>query len=184
MSHLRSKGLNMNGDVKLSLIVARARNGVIGREGDLPWRLSADMALFKKSTSGKPIIMGRKTWESLPVKPLPKRTNIVLTRDWAYAAIGARVYSSFSAALAAARAIAAKDGEDEVFVIGGATLYERAIEIADRLYITEVDAEIEGDTYFPKFDENQFAEAGRSVHEADQKNEFGFTFRILERESR
>ncbi|MEQ9316859.1 MAG: dihydrofolate reductase [Henriciella sp.] len=171
----------MAGDVKLSLIVARSKNGVIGKDGDLPWRLSADLALFKQSTDGKPIIMGRKTWESLPVKPLPKRTNIVLTRDWAYAAIGARVYSSFSAALAAARAIAAKDGEDEVFVIGGASLYERAIDMADRLYVTEVDAEIEGDTYFPKFDEDEFIEAGRSVQAANQKNEYGFTFRILER---
>lgn len=171
----------MAGDVKLSLIVARSKNGAIGKDGDLPWRLSADLALFKQSTSGKPIIMGRKTWESLPVKPLPKRTNIVLTRDWAYAAIGARVYSSFGAAFAAARAIAAKEGEDEVFVIGGASLYERAIDMADRLYITEVDAEIEGDTYFPAFDEADFVEAGRSVQAADQKNEYGFTFRILER---
>ena len=168
-------------DVKLSLIVARSRNGVIGKEGDLPWRLPADLALFKKTTSGKPVIMGRKTWESLPVKPLPKRTNIVLTRDWAYAAIGARVYSSYSAAIAAAKAIAAKDGEDEVFIMGGASLYARAIQLADRLYITEVDAEVEGDTNFPNFDESEFEEAGRSVHIADQKNEYGFTFRVLER---
>ncbi|MGB3626614.1 MAG: dihydrofolate reductase [Henriciella sp.] len=171
----------MAGDIKLSLIVARSRNGVIGKDGDLPWHLSGDLALFKTSTSGKPIIMGRKTWESLPRKPLPKRTNIVLTRDWAYAAIGARVYSSFSAAVAAARAIAAKDGEDEVFVIGGASLYERAIEMADRLYITEVDADIEGDTCFPEFDESEFTEAGRSVQAADEKNEYGFAFRVLER---
>ena len=139
--------------VKLSLIVARARNGVIGRDGGLPWRLSDDLALFKQATAGKPIIMGRATWESLPRKPLPGRQNIVLTRDWAYAALGARVYSSLTASIAAARAIAAKDGQDEVFIIGGESVYAKALPMADLLYITEVDAEIEGDARFPDFDE-------------------------------
>jgi dihydrofolate reductase len=168
-------------NVRLSIIVARARNGVIGKDGDLPWRLSADLAIFKKVTSGKPVIMGRKTWESLPKKPLPGRANIVLTRDWAYEAEGARVYSSFNAAVNAAKAIAAKEDESEVFVIGGASLYERALPMADRLYVTDVDAEIDGDARFPDFDAKEFAEAGRSSHEKDEKNEYDFVFRILER---
>ncbi|MEM5516517.1 dihydrofolate reductase [Henriciella sp. AS95] len=171
----------MPADVRLSIIVARAKNGVIGKDGDLPWRLAADLAMFKKVTSGKPIIMGRKTWESLPKKPLPRRSNIVLTRDWSYAAEGARVYSSFNAAVNASRAIAAKEGENEVFVIGGASLYEKAVPIADRLYVTDVDAEIDGDVRFPEFDESEFVEAGRSSHEKDEKNEYSFVFRILER---
>ena len=171
----------MTGEVKLALIVARARNGAIGKDGGLPWKLSADLKLFKNVTSGKPVIMGRKTWESLPRKPLPGRTNVVLTRDWDYGAEGARVYSSFSAAVNAAKAIAAKEGVDEVFVIGGASLYERALPMADRLYITDVDAEIDGDVFFPAFNESEFEEAGRTVQEQDEKNEYDFVFRILER---
>lgn len=171
----------MTDEVKLSLIVARARNGVIGKDGGLPWKLSADLAMFKKVTSGKPVIMGRKTWESLPKRPLPGRTNIILTRDWDYGADEARVYSSFGAAVNAARAIAAKEGADEVFVIGGASLYERALPIVDRLYVTDVDVEIDGDVSFPAFDEADFEEAGRTLQEQDEKNEYSFVFRILER---
>ena len=167
--------------VTLSLIVARSRNGVIGRDGDLPWKLSDDLKLFQQATANKPVIMGRKTWESLPRKPLPNRHNIVLTRDWAYAAPGARVYSSFSAALAAAKAMAAKDGEDEVFVIGGESIYEKALSMADRLYITEVDVELDGDARFPLESEEDFVEAGSTAYPAGPDNEYGFTYRVLER---
>lgn len=171
----------MDHPVKLSLIVARAKNGVIGRDGGLPWKLADDLSLFKQATSGKPIIMGRNTWESLPRRPLPKRQNIVLTRDWAYAAPGARVYSSLNAAINAARAIAGKEGEDEVFIIGGQSLYERALPMADRLYITEVDADIDGDVRFPEFEERDFIEAGSTAYPKDERNEFAFSYRILER---
>ena len=172
----------MEHPVTLCLIVARARNGVIGKDGGLPWRLSDDLKLFKQATLNKPVIMGRKTWESLPVKPLPRRSNIVLTRDWEYAAPGARVYSSFSAAVAAAKAMAAKEGQDEVFVIGGESLYRKALPMADRLYITEVDADIEGDAVFPMDGEAGFIEAGSTAYPANGDNEYAFTYRILERE--
>ena len=169
--------------VKLSLIVARARNGVIGRDGDLPWHLADDMALFKQATAGKPVIMGRATWESLPRKPLPGRQNIVLTRDWSYAALGARVYSSLTASIAAARAIAAKDGQDEVFIIGGQSVYAKALPISDILYITEVDVEMEGDARFPEFDEAEFREVGSTSYKKSRRNDYDFTYRILERVS-
>ncbi len=171
----------MDHPVKLSLIVARANNGVIGRDGGLPWKLSDDLSLFKQATLGKPIIMGRNTWESLPRRPLPKRQNIVLTRDWAYTAPGARVYSSLNVAVSAARAIAGKDSEDEVFIIGGQSLYERALPMADRLYITEVDAEIDGDVVFPDFDETEFIEADSTAYAKNERNEYAFSYRILER---
>lgn len=173
----------MGEEVKLSLIVARARNGVIGRDGGLPWKLSDDLALFKKTTKGKPVIMGRNTWESLPKRPLPDRPNIVLTRDWEYAAEGARVYSNLSAAIQAAKAMAAKQGEDEVLIMGGESLYQRALPMADLLYITEVDAEIEGDVHFPDFDESEFREAGTTRYEQSARNDYAFSFRILERQN-
>ena len=168
-------------DVPVVLVLAAAENGVIGRGDALPWELPDDLQHFKRTTIGRPIIMGRKTWESLPRKPLPNRHNIVLTRDWAYAAPGARVYSSFSAALAAAKAMAAKDGEDEVFVIGGESIYEKALSMADRLYITEVDVELDGDARFPLESEEDFVEAGSTAYPAGPDNEYGFTYRVLER---
>ena len=125
--------------------IARARNGVIGRDGTLPWRLKSDLANFRAVTMGKPVIMGRKTWDSLPKKPLPGRKNIVLSRDRDFRAEGAWSFSDFPAALAAARAMAAADGADEVSVIGGAALYALALPLADRLYLTEVDCAPQGD---------------------------------------
>src|SRR5690606_24115216 len=121
--------------------IARARNGVIGKDGALPWRLKSDLALFKRTTLGKPVIMGRKTWESLRKRPLPGRTNIVLTRDQSYEAPGALVVEDFSEAVQIAREQAAEDGADEVSVIGGASLFELALKKAQRLYLTEVHAD-------------------------------------------
>ena len=171
----------MTGQVKICLIVARGRNGIIGRDGQLPWRLRDDLLFFKKVTNGKPVIMGRKTWESLPVRPLPGRANIVLTRDWAYAADGARVYSGFNVAAAAARAMAAREGLSEVFVIGGAAVYERAFPMADRLYLTDVDEAPEGDASFPDFDESEWHEVSEKRFEADARNDHAFTIRKLDR---
>ena len=127
--------------VKLCLIVARARNGAIGKDGDLPWRLSDDLAHFKTTTRGCPVIMGRKTWESLPIQPLPGRDNIVLSRDGQYGAPHARVYTRMPAAIAAARALAVAASKSEFFVVGGEAIYAAALPFADRLYITEVDTE-------------------------------------------
>ena len=165
--------------------VARARNGVIGRSGNLPWRLKSDLAIFKQVTLGKPVIMGRKTWESLPKRPLPGRTNIVVTRDGSYEeegkAKGALVCELFTEAVQIAREQAEEDGASEVCVIGGAAMFALAIPKAKRLYLTEVDAEVEGDVYFPTFDETLWREVRREAHPAGEGDDHAFVFRVLER---
>lgn len=165
----------------LVLVVARGANGVIGREGDLPWRLRSDLQRFKAITIGKPCIMGRKTWESLPLKPLPGRLNLVLSRDLSFEAQGAVVVSSLDEALSMARDQAADDGVDEICVIGGAGLFEAALPRARRLYITEVEASPEGDVRFPDFDETAWTEISREPHPAGEKDDHAFVFRALER---
>jgi dihydrofolate reductase len=169
--------------VALSLIAARGRNGVIGRAGALPWRLSSDMKRFRARTMGKPVIMGRKTWESFPARPLPGRKNIVLTRDAAFRAEGGWTFSDLDAALAAAKAMAQADGEREICVLGGADLYQQTLPLADRLYLTEVDAAPEGDAFFPAFEESLFAETDREAFPAGPKDEHAFVIRVLERKS-
>lgn len=171
----------MSADVKLCLIVARSRNGVIGKDNDLPWRLSDDLKHFKATTHGCPVIMGRKTWESLPRRPLPGRDNIVLSRDGQYAAPKARVFTSISAAIETGRALAQVARQSGVFVTGGSAVYAAALPFADRLYITEVDTEIDGDARFPEFDEAQFDEVETRDIAANEKNEFAFTIRVLDR---
>ncbi|MFI4973465.1 MAG: dihydrofolate reductase [Caulobacterales bacterium] len=161
--------------------VARARNGVIGAAGALPWRLKSDLAIFRRLTLGKPVIMGRKTWESLPNRPLPKRTNIVLSRDGSFEPPGAVVCEDWGEALSIAREQAQEDGVDEVCVIGGATLFEMALPKARRMYLTEVDAEPEGDAVFPPFDESDWTEVSREAHPAGEGDEYPFVFRVLER---
>ena len=146
----------------LTLIAAVARNGVIGVDNRLPWRLPADLKRFKELTLGHTVIMGRKTWESLPAsyRPLPGRRNIVVTRDAAYRAAGAVVATSLPAAIAAADGGAA-------FVIGGAELYAAALPLADHLQVTEIDAIFEGDTRFPAIDHQQWRETRRETqHDA------------------
>lgn len=171
----------MTQDVKLSLIVARDRNGVIGKDGDLPWRLSEDLKFFKRTTLGKPVIMGRKTWASLPFKPLPGRANIVLSRNREYSAPGARLYSGLPMGLAAARSIALRESLDEVFVIGGAAIYAAALDLADRIYVTEVDAAIDGDVSLPDFDEAAWRSETLLAQSADDKNQYDFQIRRLDR---
>ena len=161
--------------------VARARNGVIGRGGELPWRLPGDLAFFKKMTLGKPVIMGRKTWDSLPKKPLPGRMNIILSRDGSFEPEGAVVCETFSEAVQIGREQAADDGVGEVCVIGGAALFELALPKAKRVYLTEVNAEVEGDVFFPAFNEADWREVWREEHPADDKNQFAFTLRELEK---
>ncbi|ACP25792.1 dihydrofolate reductase [Sinorhizobium fredii NGR234] len=136
---------------KIVIVVAVATNGVIGREGDLPWRLSTDLKRFKALTIGKPVVMGRKTWASLG-RPLPNRPNIVISRDPDFAATGAEVAASLREALERARAHAAALGTDEVCIIGGGEIYRQSIDLADVLHVTEVQAEVEGDTRFPPID--------------------------------
>jgi dihydrofolate reductase len=161
--------------------VARSRNGVIGRDGDLPWRLKSDLQIFKQITLFKPLIMGRKTWDSLPKKPLPGRLNVVLSRDGSFQPQGAVVCESFGEALAIAREQAAEDGAEEVCVIGGAAVFAEALPRARRLYITEVDVEVEGDTYMPPIDESQWREVRREAYPAGPDDDHAFVFRVLER---
>ncbi|WP_425995964.1 dihydrofolate reductase [Caulobacter sp. DWR1-3-2b1] len=167
--------------IPLALVVARAANGVIGRDGDLPWRLRSDLALFKANTLGKPIIMGRKTWDSLPKKPLPGRMNVVLSRDSSFEPANAVVCESFLEAVQMAREQALEDGADEVCVIGGRALFEMALPKAKRLYITEVAAQVEGDVIFPEFDEAAWTEIRREEHPASEGDDHAFIFRVLER---
>jgi dihydrofolate reductase len=137
----------------IGIFVAIAENGVIGRDGGLPWRLSTDLRRFKADTMGKPIVMGRKTWESFPVKPLPGRQNIVITRTPAYAAQGADIVNSLAEALLLAER---REGEmalaEEICVIGGAAIFAQALPLADRLHVTHVLAKVEGDVFFPSVD--------------------------------
>ena len=161
--------------------VARSRNGVIGRDGQLPWRLKSDLALFKRLTIGKPVIMGRKTWDSLHVKPLPGRTNLVLTHDGSFEPVGAIPCESFGEALSIAREQAEEDEVDEVCVIGGVSLFESALPKARRLYLTEVDAEVQGDVSFPAFDEAEWREVSREAHPASDVDDYPFVFRVMER---
>ena len=161
--------------------VARSLNGVIGRDNDLPWRLKSDLAIFKASTMGKPVIMGRKTWDSLPRKPLPGRMNIVLSRDGSFEPPQAVVCESFLEAVQMAKEQADEDGVDEVCVIGGRALFELALPKAKRLYLTEVQAEVEGDVTFPAFDEAAWTEISREEHPAGPDDDHAFVFRVLER---
>lgn len=161
--------------------MARAANGVIGVGGKLPWRLKSDLAIFRRLTLGKPIIMGRATWESLPTRPLPGRLNIVLSRDGAFEPKGGLVCESFSEALQIGREQATEDGVAELCVIGGAALFELAMPKALRIYLTEVDASPRGDTFFPPFQEAQWTETGRETHRAGPDDDHDFTFRVLDR---
>ncbi len=136
---------------KIILVVAVAQNGVIGRDGDLPWRLPSDLKRFKQLTLGKPVVMGRKTWDSIG-RPLPGRPNIVVTRDASFAAPGATVVSSLDEGLAVAQREAEALGVDEVCVIGGGQIYAQVFDRADILHVTRVEADVAGDTRFPAID--------------------------------
>lgn len=166
---------------RLALIWAMSENRVIGRGGTLPWRLPGELRYFRAVTLGKPVLMGRKTFASLP-KPLPGRTNIVLTRDAEFTADPrVKVVHDLDAALEAGRAQALVDGVDELMVIGGAELYAAALPRADRLYLTLVHAEVEGDTFFPEFDERAFEERRRLHVPADGEDVFDYSLVLLER---
>ena len=157
----------------LSLIVAMAKNRVIGSNNQMPWHLPADFAYFKKVTLGHPVIMGRKTFDSIG-RPLPGRRNIVVSRNPAFRAEGVDVMTSLDAAIKICQ-------NTEAFVIGGATLYAEALPHADRLFITEVDASPNGDTVFPSLDKNLWREISRERLEADEKNIHAMEFVVLEK---
>ncbi len=153
----------------VALVVAMAENRVIGREGGLPWHIPGDLALFRKTTMGKPIVMGRKTWESLG-RPLPGRPNIVITRDSGYKAEGATVVNDLEQALNHASYLAGGLGVDEIMVIGGAEIYRLAFPKADRLYLTQVALCPEGDAFFPEFNGEDWQEISRLPFQGEGNN--------------
>jgi len=161
--------------MRLSLIVAMSENRIIGRSGQLPWRLSADLRRFKQLTMGHHLVMGRKTWESIG-RALPGRRSLVISRNPAYQAEGARIVADLPQAIQAAA------GDDEVFVIGGGQIYRQALSWADRIYLTLVYASIAGDTVFPELEADAWhlAEAS-SRYPADQKNEYPYSFLTYQR---
>ena len=154
---------------------------MFGKAGALPWRLKSDLRMFKELTLGKPIIMGRKTWDSLPIKPLPGRTNIVLSRDGSFEPQRALVCETLTEAIQIAREQADEDGAEEVCVIGGAAVAQAAFPKAKRLYLTEVEADPEGDVLLPAFDLAGWRELRSEHHEAGDGDEYPFTFRVFER---
>ncbi|MFN0108330.1 MAG: dihydrofolate reductase [Blastocatellia bacterium] len=167
-------------NVIVSLIAAMDRRRGIGFENRLPWRLSADLKRFRELTMGHHIIVGRKTFESIG-KPLPGRRMIVVTRDRAFKAAFDTESCAVCHSLDEAIELACSRGEQEVFICGGSEIYQQAIALADRLYLTLVDAEIVADTFFPEFDPQNWNERESLFHPTDEKNEFPFTFKILDR---
>ena len=161
----------------VSAIVAVAKNNVMGRNNDIPWYLPADLKYFKATTLNHHILMGRKTFQSIG-KPLPKRTNVIITRQAFFIASGCVTAQSIEHALE----IAYDNNEEEVFIIGGGEIYKQSMEYWDRLYLTEVDVEInDGDTFFPEIDFSQWDHIVKDNHKADEKNNFDYTFNIFEK---
>lgn len=160
--------------MRISMIVAVAANGTIGREGELPWHLPEDLRHFKRITLGKPVVMGRKTWESIG-RPLPGRHNVIVTRQKDFAAHGASVVGSPGAALELLA------DEQEVMIIGGGGIYREFLGRADRLYLTEVGVEIDGDAHFPPVDPGEWREVSREAHAADERHAYPYTFIRLDR---
>ncbi|WLQ14128.1 dihydrofolate reductase [Hahella aquimaris] len=160
----------------LSIVVARAENGAIGVENTLPWRLSNDLQYFKRVTMGKPIIMGRKTFDSIG-RPLPGRTNIVVTRnkDWRHDGV------SVAHSLDEAVSLAGREQTDEVMLIGGAELYRQGLAVAQRVYLTEVKTSVQGDAFFPELNPADWREMSRESHPADEKNQYPHDFVVFER---
>ena len=164
--------------MKISLIVAVSRNGVIGLNNQLPWHLPEDLKYFKSVTMGKPLIMGRKTYESIG-RPLPGRTNIVITRDSSWNADGVEVARTLQQAMTLGRLACARAEADEIMVIGGEQIYRLTLPGADRLYFTEVQADVEGDAYFPAIDPDQWHQISEQIPE--QTDTHPYRFLVLER---
>jgi dihydrofolate reductase len=171
---------DQTGMIRVALVVAVARNGVIGADGGLAWRISDDLKWFKKVTMGKPVVMGRKTFQSIG-RALPGRDNIIITRSADFSADGVVVARSIDAALALARKCAERSAADEISVIGGGEIYVQTLPLADRIYLTRVDVEVEGDVVFPEIDSRQWSEHPQGACEKNQRNQHDCEFFILDR---
>ena len=158
----------------ISLVVAASKNHVIGRDGGLPWHLPDDLRHFKRITTGKPVIMGRKTYESIG-RPLPERRNLIMTRDPDFAAEGCETVSTLTEAMELV------SGADEVMIIGGGQVYRDFLPLADRVYLTRVLADVEGDTHFPALDETVWQLVSCEHHDADDKHAYAFELMVFER---
>jgi len=163
----------------ISLIAARTQNNVIGKNNDLPWHLPDDMKYFMQTTKGHYVIMGRKNYDSIPekFKPLPNRTNIVVTRQPDFRAPGCIVVNTLEEAVKIAR----NNGEKETFIIGGAEIYNLGFSLADKLYITEINTTLDGDTYFPNFDKKEWKEISKVHHTKDERHIFDFDFVVYQK---
>jgi dihydrofolate reductase len=161
--------------MRVSAVVAASDNNVIGKDGGLPWHVSSDLKLFKEITLGKPVIMGRRTWESLPRKPLPGRRNIVITRNPDYVADGAEIVRSVDEALAVCA------GEPEVSIIGGGQVYEQAMSRTDRIYLTRIHLEVDGDTLLPDLPAQEWREVERRAFDKGERDDAAFTLVVLDR---
>jgi dihydrofolate reductase len=166
--------------MKIALLAAMSENLVIGRDGDLPWRLPADLRRVKTLTTGHVVVMGRRTYDSVG-RPLPNRTNIVITRNAEFAAEGVTIAHGLDEALTAAAADPRGRDHDEVFILGGAEIYRAALPHADRLYLTIVHAHVEGDTHFPPFDEDDWRVVEQERFDADERHAHAYTFEVRER---
>lgn len=160
----------------ISAIVAVANNNVIGKENDIPWYLPADLKYFKKTTLNHHILMGRKCYTSIG-KPLPKRTNVIVSRDPYFISSNCLVARSIEEGLE----MAYDNGEKECFIIGGGTIYHQTQKLWDRLYITEVDLDVEGDVFFPEINQREWEVISEELHEPDEKNPYHYTFKVLHR---
>lgn len=165
--------------MKISLIAAVSENGIIGADGDLPWNLPDDMKFFTRTTKGHHVLMGRVNFESIPPKyrPLPGRENIVITRNKSFKAEGSHVFHTIEEGIEFAR----KQGEDELFVIGGGNIYTQTIGSADRLYVTDVHAHIDGDTHFPEINSEEWTAQTIAEHSKDDVHNFSFDIKMYER---
>ena len=170
-----------NDPINVRIVAAIGKRGELGFQNRLAFRLKADMATFRKITARTPLVMGRKTWESFPKRPLPGRPNLIATRNLDFTAPGAFVFSSLPPAVAAARAMAVQAGIPEISIIGGAEIYAAGMRIATHMTLTEVDAEREADVFFPAFDRAEWREVSAVHHAADADNEAPFVIRQLQR---
>ena len=166
--------------MRIAMIWAMANNGVIGRQNQLPWHLPNDLKYFKRLTSGKTVIMGRKTYESIG-RPLPNRINIVISRADDFHAEGIKVVNSLPAALELAAAETLISGAEEVIVIGGAEIYNLCLPLAERLYVTLVHADVEGDAHFPEWDRQAYQEVGREDFSGDGPNPYDYSFVVFDK---
>ena len=167
-------------DTPVAMIVAVARNGVIGHQNRMPWYLPEELQHFKRTTQGKPLVMGRATFESIG-RPLPGRTNIVVTRNPDFSHPGIKTAANLADALKLADSQAVIDGAPEIMVMGGAQIYQQAFPLVERLYLTTVEAEPEGDAWFPAINEAEWRELSRDTYPAQEGNRYGYLIRVLER---